>query len=356
MNNVPISERAAGRWPEIYEALAPDLHPALEEYGKHVACPVHGGKDGFRLFDKNERALFGAAVCNTCGIKENGIVVLSWLYGWSSVETIRRVSEVLSGMPPRAGEPIQALLEKAREKKKLDAQRAVISARKWWSDALPATSFKARTLRRYLYERALSWGQVSHRFTDDFRFHPALPYYEGGHEVDRFPALLSLARNADNAVVFMHRTWLAKNGHGKAPVSCARKATTFFHPHQGAAIRLGGHVSSGLHVAEGIETALSVSLATEDTCWSLVNTTLMAQWVPPKGVNFVTIWADKDAKGAGQEAAETLARRLRANELMVSIREPECPIRKNAKSVDWNNVLDEYGPEAFSGMYFWGTP
>ena len=43
-------------------ALAPALEPALSRVGRHVACPVHGGTDGFRLFRDADRR---AGVCAT---------------------------------------------------------------------------------------------------------------------------------------------------------------------------------------------------------------------------------------------------------------------------------------------------
>lgn len=349
----PISVRATGRWPDIYAALAPDLSEALARYGKHVPCPVHGGHDGFRLYANGERSLRGEGICNTCGRKQNGVVLLSWLYGWSTVETIERVSEVLSGLPARSGEEVNRLIAKVREDERIKAEKARQNARQWWLDGVATSSFKAKPLRRYLGERDLPWHLVSRRFTDDFRFHPALPYFEKGVEVDRFPAMLALARNVDDEVVFMHRTWLAKNGHGKAPVSSARKTTTFFRKHQGAAIRLGGKVSSQLDVAEGIETALSVSVATDHTTWALVNTSLMEQWIAPSRVKFVNIWADKDRKQGGQAAAAALAEVLREEGKLVSIKEPGCQLRGDAKSVDWNDALMQYGPEAFGAFFYW---
>jgi len=50
-----VRQRAAGRWLGVLEALAPALGPALQRPGRHVACPVHGGTDGFRLFRDVDR-------------------------------------------------------------------------------------------------------------------------------------------------------------------------------------------------------------------------------------------------------------------------------------------------------------
>jgi len=57
---------ARGRWDSILGSLAPALLPAIDADGRrHVPCPVHGGKDGFRFF--KGMAETGRAICNTCG-------------------------------------------------------------------------------------------------------------------------------------------------------------------------------------------------------------------------------------------------------------------------------------------------
>ena len=45
-----VKEDACGRWERVLLTLAPLLKDAMERKGKHVPCPVHGGRDGFRVF------------------------------------------------------------------------------------------------------------------------------------------------------------------------------------------------------------------------------------------------------------------------------------------------------------------
>lgn len=45
-----VREAARGHWDAIFCALAPMLKEAMQQPGKHVPCPVHGGKDGFDCF------------------------------------------------------------------------------------------------------------------------------------------------------------------------------------------------------------------------------------------------------------------------------------------------------------------
>ena len=57
-----LRDQAQGRWSHILASLAPELESALDKAPRHVPCPVHGGKDGFRLYRDYEDN--GGAVCN----------------------------------------------------------------------------------------------------------------------------------------------------------------------------------------------------------------------------------------------------------------------------------------------------
>jgi len=94
-NYEALREQARGYWPHIHLSLAPQLEEALGKAPRHVSCPVHGGRDGFRLFkDHTEN---GGAMCNTCGSFPSGFRVLQWLQGWDFPQTLGAVAEVLGG-------------------------------------------------------------------------------------------------------------------------------------------------------------------------------------------------------------------------------------------------------------------
>ncbi len=88
-----VRAKAAGHWGFIFCRLAPQLKNAVEKAGRHVACPVHGGEDGFRLFRNFD--VNGSGVCNTCGMRRDGFAMLEWLNGWSFRETLEAVAKVL---------------------------------------------------------------------------------------------------------------------------------------------------------------------------------------------------------------------------------------------------------------------
>jgi putative DNA primase/helicase len=64
--------------------------------------------------------------------------------------------------------------------------------------------------------------------------------------------------------------------------------------------------------------------------WSALTEGLLQEWVPPPEVRTVLIFGDNDLSFAGQTAAYTLAKRLKARGLAPHV---ELPIRPGP---DWN--------------------
>lgn len=96
-----VKSEAKGRWDTIFAALAPKLALAQERAGRHVPCPVHGGKDGFRLF--RNYAMKGDGICNTCGAKTDGFDMLCWVNGWTFVQALTAVAEFLGVGAEKSG-------------------------------------------------------------------------------------------------------------------------------------------------------------------------------------------------------------------------------------------------------------
>jgi len=88
-----IKKQVSNRWLEILRDLAPVLEEAIVKKGKHVPCPMHGGRDGFRLF--NDADTTGGGVCNTCGFFSDGFSLLHAVHGWPFPKTLRRVAQWL---------------------------------------------------------------------------------------------------------------------------------------------------------------------------------------------------------------------------------------------------------------------
>jgi len=143
------------------------------------------------------------------------------------------------------------------------------------------------------------------------------------------PALVARIVDVDGKTVSLHRTWLGEGR--KADIDQPRKLMPGPLP-SGACVRLSGP-RRALCLAEGIETSLSVEKLMCTSCWALLSAPMMRKWEPPDGLEEVTICADNNVNGVGQEAAETLASRLRAMGIEVNIRVPPVP------GTDWNDVL-----------------
>lgn len=194
-----------------------------------------------------------------------------------------------------------------------------------WSHYPAAKYFKVRGLDLVLDPPA------------DLRFSWRLPYWapEGDkptHQGD-YPAILAVIRDPDGEAVGLHRTYLATDGNGKAPVSAPRKLCPPARPngYRGGAVRLY-EAGETLAVAEGIETALAVRKATGRPTWSCISAHgLKTVYLPPQSHD-VLIAADHDE--AGIEAANALARRLTREGRIARIAVPDTP------GADW---ADEVG-------------
>jgi phage/plasmid primase-like uncharacterized protein len=332
-----LKSKAAGQWDRVISILAPTLAPALEHPGKrHIDCPMHGGKKDFRVY--RDVAESGGGVC-TCGNWPDGIALIGAANSWTFRETLEEVGRLILGEPGIA--PIHRSLKKReRDTAKEDtAIRQRLLA--LWNGGIPWNSPASRTLWLYLRHRGLKLP----RNLQHVRFNPSMLYYEDGKLAGRFPGLMARVMAPDGKPVTLHRTFLTGDGQ-KAPVSSPKKLCSHAtdRPLNGAAIRLFP-ADEKLAVAEGIETALAVTQLTGIPCWATVSAGLMAEFIPPKGVKHVVVYADKDRPsrfhpdGHGQEAAKTLIERLWRRGIHAGVRIPPGEIPEDKKGIDWLDVL-----------------
>ena len=87
-----VKAEAQGNWDAILRNLAPQLF-GNGNPTKHHLCPVHGGKDGFRLFSDYPKS--GGCICNTCGGFPDGFATLKWANNWSFRQALEAVGEFL---------------------------------------------------------------------------------------------------------------------------------------------------------------------------------------------------------------------------------------------------------------------
>jgi len=130
------------------------------------------------------------------------------------------------------------------------------------------------------------------------RFHPSLPHGITNHVG---AALVGLITDPITRVpVSLHFTWITPTG--KAAIEPPRR-TLGGHRSKGV-IRLypDEYVSTGLGIAEGIETALSLAHRMRPV-WSCVNKANLAKLPVLAGIECLSIAVDKDKDGGGAKAA-----------------------------------------------------
>ena len=165
-----------------------------------------------------------------------------------------------------------------------------------WREARPAQD---SLVEGYLASRGLQLPDGA-----PLRFHPACP-----RGSERWPAMLALMTDPlTGRPCGVHRTFLARDGSGKAPGSLPAKMML------GSAgiIRLtpDEEVTSGLGIAEGIETALSVLQGFGwRPVWAATSAGAIRTFPMLPGIEALTVFADAD--GAGTDAATACCARWR---------------------------------------------
>jgi hypothetical protein len=141
----------------------------------------------------------------------------------------------------------------------------------------------------------------------DLRWHDSVKHSPSGYTG---PALVARVTDiVTREPMSLHRTWIQADGR-KAGIDPPRLLLAG-HRKQGGVIRLwsGEAVTSGLGIAEGIETALSLAHAITPV-WALIDAGNLAQFPVLPGIEALTIAADDDE--AGMSAANTCAQRYAA--------------------------------------------
>lgn len=195
-----------------------------------------------------------------------------------------------------------------------DGDRSAAALRLWRA-ALPAVGTPVET---YLHSRGISLA-----VPDAVRFHPRLKHPSGG----TWPGMVALiARGHDGEPLAIHRTFLARDGAGKVPVTPQKM---MLGPCRGGAVRLA--VPTGkLMVGEGIETCLAAMQATGLPAWAALSTSGLRALHLPAEIDEVIVLADGDEPG--EAAALDAARRWKREGRTVRIARPP-------NGMDFNDVL-----------------
>ena len=196
-----------------------------------------------------------------------------------------------------------------------------------WQSAMPA---QGTLVELYLRHRSITLSLPNCiRFLSKHRHNPS------GTD---WPIMLAAITNLQGDIVAVHRTYLAKEGIGKAPVEPAKMT---LGPIAGGSVQLAP-AGEKLAIAEGIETALSVMQATGIPSWAAVNAgNISALILPPLPLaSEVIIAADHDTHGVGQAAARRAAELWATQGRKVRIAIPPKP------DADFNDLLMNGGSHA----------
>jgi hypothetical protein len=160
------------------------------------------------------------------------------------------------------------------------------------------------------------------------RFHARLKHPSGGV----WPSLVALVTlGTDSEPIAIHRTFLACDGNGKAPLDPAKM---MLGPCRGGVVRLAepGEV---LMVGEGIETCLAAMQATGRAAWAALSTSGLRALDLPRDARDVIVLADGDEPG--EAAARDCARRWKREGRRVRIARPP-------RGMDFNDLLKARAP------------
>ena len=145
-----------------------------------------------------------------------------------------------------------------------------------------------------------------------------------------------VTHGATGSPIAVHRTFLARDGGGKAPVDPAKM---MLGPCRGGAVRLG-EPGAVLMVGEGIETCLAAMQATGNAAWAALSTSGLRSLDLPRDVRDVIVLADGDEPG--EAAAQDCARRWKREGRRVRIARPP-------QGMDFNDLLKARNPSFTEG-------
>jgi len=268
---------AMGRWDYIFLTLGVDVG-----VGKHQPCPSCGGTDRFRLINDKD----GGYYCNGCG-PGDGLSLVRKVFGLSFPDTLKKVADVIGYEPRESDKPFATKPDPA------------VRLNKLWAESKTLTA--GDPVSKYLESRGIAgkW--------DDIRYHAAC--WEPDTK-KQYPAMIAKIKNSTGTPVSLHRTYLTKDGR-KADIEKVKKLMPGKGGISGCSVQLLPCVHGNeLGIAEGIETAMSVTKIYKIPCWATLSTSGMMSFIPPDGVNKITIFGDNDKNFAGHAAAYSAAKRL----------------------------------------------
>lgn len=283
-------------------AIAGALHGRKRGSAWTARCPAHDDRDPSL----------------SISISKEGKTLIHCHAGCSQDRVIEALTDL--GLWNRRENPDQARLRVLTEDFHVYEAKRQALALEIWNSTVPAIGTLAET---YLAGRA-----VTLPIPERLRFHDALAHTPTGTGA---PAMVALVTDIDDKPLAVHRTYLSRDGSGKADLDPARMTLGACH---GGGVRLGRiRHYHWLAVGEGIETTLSVMQACGLSGLAALSAVGLRNLVLPLEANLILLCADHDENGTGKNAADAARARFRAEGRRVRIIVP--PDRGN----DFNDQL-----------------
>ena len=307
---------------DYYSSRVQDFKPNRPGW-QNVRCCFHGDNTPSLAINSET----GGYLCFGCGAKGGDIISFEMALNHCSFADAIQTLKGFAGMPDYA---------KRIPVKPTRRENVLSKIKRMWEHAVPLDVLeRAEVARKYLTYRGLV--DVLSDLPNDLRT-AHIEYWHKGQLDEKaklkgtYAALIAVVRDERGYPCMLHRTYLADNGEHKAYVNAPKKLTARIRDPRGAAIKLYTPTNE-LCLAEGIETALSVRVATKLPVWSTVSTGLMVGVQIPDSVKRVWVCADNDSNGAGESAATKLVSRL--------LREGKDArlVMPSEIDSDWNDVL-----------------
>jgi putative DNA primase/helicase len=238
--------------------------------------------------------------------------LLAWCFGGCAS---RDVLAELHQRGLRNGETRAYRQSVARPQRHNDTAHRIACARRIWDGAHEALQ---SPVVRYLESRGITVAPPASLRWASHCWHR--------NERAYLPAMVGLVEHVDHGIVGVHRTYLTPD--------CCRRDRASLGPVGGGAVRLGDIRPDGwLCIAEGVETALSVTTACGIPAWAALSAGGIRALVLPPEATQVVLCADHDASGVGQRAAREAAARWLAEGRRVKLALP------SRAGIDFNDIL-----------------
>jgi hypothetical protein len=193
--------------------------------------------------------------------------------------------------------------------------------RELWSQAQPVKGTLAEAYLNKRLDGRLTQIPPTLRFLPTLKHTPSSNFY---------PCLIAaVTRFPDKKIIALHRTYLAPDGRGKAPVE---KPKMLLGDAKGGAIRLAP-ATEELVMTEGIEDGLSLWLILHKPVWVGCSARLLENVMLPALPLASTVYIAQDNDEAGQKATGILGKRLYAEGRIVKILTPPQQYK------DFNHII-----------------